>query len=496
MTDGSPILEVKNLSKRFPGVLALNNVSFELRAGEVHSLVGENGAGKSTLLSCINGLQKPSEGQIYISGRKTEFSNPVDAIRERLSMVHQELVLCPNLTVAENIFLGREPKRPGGLKDVARLESDAQKLLDRLRVPIDPSRRLGLLSLNEQQIVEICRALAADPKVIVFDEPSASLNDDQVSHLLQIIQDLKAQGLGVIYVSHRLKEVLDISDRITVLRDGQIVATETAADLDEHRLVSLMVGRERKPGESVYSSRDLGEVVLEARKIGNPQFQDISFSLRKGEILGIAGLLGCQREAVIRALFGAQKIDTGKLIVHGKEQHFRSPRDAIENGVALMAADRKQEGLVLGMTVADNISLPILDRIRSFGFLRRRSLTEVTREMIGLLAIKVSSFAQKVSQLSGGNQQKVVIGKWIARKSDIIIAEDPTRGVDVGAKFEIWRAVQSLADEGRSVILLTTELEEMMMVCDRILVMARGRMTGSFQRDEFSAEAIAHRFFA
>ncbi len=495
MTETSPLLEVKNLSKRFPGVLALNNVSFDLRAGEVHSLVGENGAGKSTLLSCINGLQKPSEGQIYLSGQKTEFNNPVDAIRERLSMVHQELVLCPNLTVAENIFLGREPKRRGGLKDVVRLENDARKLLDRLRVPIDPSRKLGLLSLNEQQIVEICRALAADPKVIVFDEPSASLNDDQVTHLLQIIHDLKAQGLGIIYVSHRLKEVLDISDRITVLRDGQIVATETAENLNERRLVSLMVGRESKPGESTYSHRDLGEVVLDAQQIGNQQFQDISFSLHKGEILGIAGLLGCQREAVIRALFGAQKIDSGKLVIHGREQRFRSPHDAIENGVALMAADRKQDGLVLSMTVEDNISLPILDRIRSFGFLRRRSLTEVTREMIELLAIKVSGFAQKISQLSGGNQQKVVIGKWIARKSDIIIAEDPTRGVDVGAKFEIWRAIQSLADEGRSVILLTTELEEMMMVCDRIVVMARGRITGSFQRDEFSAEAIAHRFF-
>lgn len=495
MTQPTALLEVKNISKVFPGVLALNDVTLDLRAGEVHSLVGENGAGKSTLLSCINGLQKPTSGQIYVDGQIAEFNRPVDAIGRRLSMVHQELVLCPNLTVAENIYLGREPTGRGGLKDTARLEKDARELLAQLRVPIDPARNLGLLSLNEQQIVEICRALAADPKVIVFDEPTASLNDDQVEHLLGIINDLRARGLGIIYVSHRLNEVLDISDRITVLRDGQIVATEAAAKLDQAKLVSLMVGRERKPGENAYSQRKLGEIVLDAQEIGNTHFKDVSFSLRKGEILGIAGLLGCQREAVVRSIFGAQKIDTGTLIIHGREQRFRSPHDAIKHGIAFMAADRKQEGLVLNMTVADNISLTILDRVKSFGFLRRRSVAEITRNMIELLAIKVSGFTQRVSQLSGGNQQKVVIGKWIARKSDIIIAEDPTRGVDVGAKFEIWRAIQSLADEGRSVILLTTELEEMMAACDRIIVMGRGRVTGSFQRKDFSAEAIAHRFF-
>lgn len=495
MIQAAPLLEVKNISKVFPGVLALDDVTFDLQAGEVHSLIGENGAGKSTLLSCINGLQKPTKGKIYVDGRIAEFNNPVDAIRQRLSMVHQELVLCPNLTVAENIYLGREPSGPGGLKDTARLEKDAAELLSQLRVPIDPSHKLGLLSLNEQQIVEICRALAADPKVIVFDEPTASLNDDQVEHLLGIIRDLKKRGLGIVYVSHRLNEVLEISDRITVLRDGQVIATEAAKGLNKGQLVSLMVGRKRKPGESAYSQRELGDIVLDAQQIGNTHFKDVSFSLRKGEILGIAGLLGCQREAVVRSLFGAQKIDTGKLIIHGRERQFRSPHDAIENGIAFMPADRKQEGLVLNMTVADNISLTILDRVRSLGFLQRRSVIETTRKMIDLLAIKVSGLTQRVSQLSGGNQQKVVIGKWIARTSDIIIAEDPTRGVDVGAKFEIWRAIQTLADEGRSVILLTTELEEMMAACDRIIVMGRGRVTGTFQREDFSAEAIAHRFF-
>ncbi len=497
MTASGPLLEVRGITKRFPGVTALSDVSFDLRAGEVHSLVGENGAGKSTLLSCINGLQMPSEGAIYLHGRKVVFTNPADAIRQRLSMVHQELVLCPNLTVAENIYLGREPSRRGGRSDRARMLRDAKALLSEIQVEIDPDRELGSLSLNEQQIVEICRALAANPKVIVFDEPTASLNDDQVEHLLEIIRGLKARGLGIVYVSHRLSEVLAISDRVTVLRDGRVVATEAAKDLDVSRLVALMVGREHKPGESSYHARELGPVVLEARSISQgDRFKDVSFTLRRGEILGIAGLLGCQREAVVRAVFGAEPIESGTLLVEGKERDFRSPHDAIDAGIAFMAADRKREGLVLSMGMADNISLTLLDRLGRLGFLQRRVLSKVTRETIESLSIKASSLTQRVSQLSGGNQQKVVIGKWIARKSNIILAEDPTRGVDVGAKFEIWRAIQSLAEEGRGVILLTTELEEMMLACDRIIVMGRGRVTGSFEREAFSAEAIAHCFFA
>ncbi|GAB5471113.1 MAG: sugar ABC transporter ATP-binding protein [Rhodospirillales bacterium] len=497
LAETDTLLEVRGITKRFPGVVALSDVSFDLKEGEVHSLVGENGAGKSTLLSCMNGLQVPSEGAIYLHGRKVAFSKPSDAIRERLSMVHQELVLCPNLTVAENIYLGREPAKSGGRADRARMLRDAKALLGEIQVEIDPDRELGSLSLNEQQIVEICRALAAKPKVIVFDEPTASLNDDQVEHLLEIIMGLKTRGLGIVYVSHRLSEVLEISDRVTVLRDGRVVTTEAAGDLDVGRLVSLMVGREHKPGESSYRRRDLGPVVLEARGIGQGnRFKDVSFTLRKGEILGIAGLLGCQREAVIRAVFGAESIDSGTLLIDGKEQVFHTPHDAIDAGIAFMAADRKREGLVLSMGMADNVSLTLLDRLGSLGFLQRGKLSKIARDTIGALSIKVSGLSQRVSELSGGNQQKVVIGKWIARKSKIVLAEDPTRGVDVGAKFEIWRAIQSLADEGRGVILLTTELEEMMLACDRILVMGRGRVTGSFEREEFSAEAIAHCFFA
>lgn len=496
MSGTHPLLEVCGVTKHFPGVIALRDVSFDLIAGEVHSLVGENGAGKSTLLSCINGLQQPTSGTIKIAGKQTNLSSPVDAIAHQLSMVHQELVLCPNMTVAENIFLGREPERAFGLNDKTRMVRDASAILERLQVDLDPNQKLGELSLNEQQIVEICRALVGDPKVIVFDEPTASLNDDQVRYLLDTIMKLKSQGLGIIYVSHRLNEVLEISDRISVLRDSQLVVTEPADGMNEQRLVSLMVGREHKPGETTYRKRDLGEVVLNASGIGHEGlFEDVSFDLRKGEIIGIAGLLGCQREAVVRAIFGARTIDSGTLSLHGVPAHFSSPREAIDAGIAFMAADRKHEGLVLGMSVSDNISLTILDRIKSFGFLQRRSLTQITRELVDLLAIKVSTFSQRVSQLSGGNQQKVVIGKWIARKSDVVIAEDPTRGVDVGAKSEIWRSIQTLADEGRSVILLTTELQEMVSACDKIIVMSRGRITGRFDRKDFSTEEIARCFF-
>lgn len=497
MDTAAPLLEVRSIRKTFPGVVALSDVTFDLRAGEVHALVGENGAGKSTLLSIINGLISPNSGEIRIEGNPVVLSEPAVALANHLALVHQELVLCPNLTVAENIFLGREPESKWIAGRRAAINKMAKELLDEIHVSLDPNRLVGDLSLNEQQIVEICRALASRPKVLIFDEPTASLNDDQVTHLLAIIRKLKASGLGIVYVSHRLGEVLDISDRVTVLRDGRVVGTRDIAGLTEGALVSLMVGREHKPGQSAYSERRLGPVALEARRIGKKGvFDDVSLEVRSGEIVGIAGLLGCQREAVVRAIFGATGIDSGEILVSGKPVVMRSPRDAIGHGIGFMPADRKGEGLVLPMSVGDNIGLTILKRLGFLGFLRRRRRNSAALEMVKLLAAKVSGLSQTVSQLSGGNQQKIVIGKWIARGGDIVIAEDPTRGVDVGAKFEIWRAVQNLAENGRAVLLVTTELQELMDACDRIVVMSRGRVTGHFRREEFSAEAIAHCFVA
>lgn len=493
----APLLEVKSIRKTFPGVVALSDVTFDLRAGEVHALVGENGAGKSTLLSIMNGLIAADSGEIRIGGEPVVLSDPTMALAKRLSLVHQELVLCPNLSVAENIFLGREPAARFGLNDRAALERMARDLLDEIHVDLDPSRPVGELSLNEQQIVEICRALAHRPRMLVFDEPTASLNDDQVVHLLSIIRKLKANGLGIVYVSHRLGEVLEISDRVTVLRDGRVVGTRDTAGLDDAALVSMMVGREHKPGETAYRERRHGDVALEAKGIGKAGvFDDVSLQVRAGEIVGIAGLLGCRREEVVRAIFGAAGIDHGEIRVHGKPVRLRSPRDGIAAGIGFMPADRKGEGLVLSMNVGDNLALTILRRLARLGWMKRRRRNAAAGGLVHKLAIKASGLGQLASQLSGGNQQKIVIGKWIARGGGVVIAEDPTRGVDIGAKFEIWRTIQALAEEGKAVLLLTTELQEMMDACDRIVVMSRGRITGHFERADFSAEAIAHRFVA
>ncbi|TPO12641.1 sugar ABC transporter ATP-binding protein [Mesorhizobium sp. B1-1-5] len=492
----APLLEVQSIRKTYPGVIALSDVTFDLKAGEVHALVGENGAGKSTLLSVMNGLVVPDSGEIRIDGQAVVLNDPTVALANRLALVHQELVLCPNLSVAENIFLGREPAGRLG-KTRAMLNRMAKDLLDQIHVNLDPSRAVGELSLNEQQIVEICRALACRPRVLVFDEPTASLNDDQVVHLLAVIRKLKANGLGIVYVSHRLSEVMQISDRVTVLRDGNVVATRDMAGLNEAALVALMVGREHKPGQSAYKERRCGDVALETKAIGKAGvFDDISLQVRTGEIVGIAGLLGCQREAVVRAIFGDQSIDRGEIRVQGRKVQLRSPRDAIAFGIGFMPADRKREGLILPMSVGDNVAMTILRRLGRLGFMKRRQRNATANSLVRTLAIKTNGLSQLASQLSGGNQQKIVIGKWIARGGDIVIAEDPTRGVDVGAKFEIWRTIQDLAEQGKAILLLTTELQEMMDACDRILVMSRGRVTGHFHRKDFSAEAIAHCFVA
>lgn len=491
----APLLEVRNITRTFPGVIALSHVDFDVLAGEVHALVGENGAGKSTLLSIINGLLPPDSGEIKLSGQTVSLNGPAEAIAHRLAMVHQELVLCPNLSVAENIFLGREREATGGSGRRSDLMKMAQVILDEIKVDLDPATPVGELSLNEQQIVEICRALSSRPKVLVFDEPTASLDDNQVAHLLEIIIKLRDAGLGIVYVSHRLNEIFAVADRVTVLRDGRTVGTVATPDIDERGLVSLMVGRNYDPAVSSYKPRDFGEVALEVAGLGvHGVFDAVTFSVRKGEILGLAGLLGCQREAVVRSIFGALPATCGTIKVHGKQVRLTTPRGAIAQGISFMPADRKEEGLVLEMSVEDNLTLTVLDRIRRLGFVHPRMRRTWADRLIRQLSTKVSSPRQPVKNLSGGNQQKVVIGKWVAREGDIIIAEDPTRGVDIGAKAEIWTALQDLAASGRAIILITTELEEMLGACDRIVVMNRGRISGAFDRPDFDAEAIAHRF--
>lgn len=492
MPGDAPLLEVHAIRKSFPGVVALADVSFDVLPGEVHALVGENGAGKSTLLAIMNGLQAPDSGEIRREGRPILLRNPSVARANRLALVHQELVLCPNLTVAENILLGQEPRDRFGRNNRKALHQAARRILETIHVDLDPGRLTGGLSLNEQQIVEICRALASDPQVLVFDEPTASLNDDQVGHLLAIIRKLRSKGLGIVYVSHRLSEVLDIADRITVLRDGRVIETLPAGEATEAKLIKLMVGRDQVPSQIAHAPRELGDVMLEARSIGAGKlFDDVSLEIRSGEIVGIAGLLGCQREAVMRALFGAQPIGRGEIRVKQKPRNFRSPKEAIAAGLGFLPADRKKEGLVLPMGVGDNIALTMLSRLSSLGFMRNGRKNRLTQDLIRSLSAKVSGVAQPAIELSGGNQQKIVIAKWIARGGDILLIEDPTRGVDVGAKPQIWRAVHELAGKGKAILLVTSELQELMDVSDRIIVMSRGRVTGHFTRGQFSVESIA-----
>lgn len=497
MVEAVPLLELRGIGKSFPGVRALDDVSFEVRAGEVHALVGENGAGKSTLLSCMNGVLQPDEGEILIDGQKVDLPGPAEAIAARLAMVHQELVLCSHLTVAQNIFLGREPRRAMGRVDRVAMNEQAREMLAQIGTDLDPEAKVGRLGLAEQQIVEICKALATDPKVIVLDEPTASLDDDQVEHLLEVVRGLRARGLGIVYVSHRLREVLSLADRMTVLRDGKVVITCSTEGLTEDSIISHMVGLAPASGGDHWTARAIGRPVMEvsgATTVG--RLSDVSLCVNSGEILGVAGLLGCYREDLAQVMFGALSLHRGEIRIEGSPVRLDSPRDAIAQGISFMPADRKRQGLVLGMNVVDNVTMASLPRLRRFGMLRRRKAREMTQEMISSLSIRASSLSQRVGQLSGGNQQKIVIAKWATGEGRVVIAEDPTRGVDVGAKAEIWFALKRMAEEGRALIVMTTELEEMMQVCDRIVVMSRGRISGEFRREEFSAERITACFFA
>ncbi|MGS0897211.1 sugar ABC transporter ATP-binding protein [Burkholderia stagnalis] len=489
----SPILEVAGIRKQFGSVVALDHVSFDVRAGEVHALVGENGAGKSTLLSIMNGLQRPNEGDMRLDGAPLAIDSPLAARRQGIALVHQEIALCPNMTVAENIFLGNEPRSRTGNIDTTAMDARARELLDAMRVPIEPGAMVSSLSLSQQQLVEICKALATRPRLLILDEPTASLTSEHVDTLLETCERLRATGLGIVYVSHRLEEVLRIADRITVLRDGRSVVHFGERGASIEAIVRAMVGRDL--GEH-FPERDAppqGRLLLEVDRLGaRGRFDDVSLQVRAGEIVGIAGLLGCEREAVIRALFGLQRVDTGEIRIDGVACRLTTPRRAVRRGLAYLPADRKAEGLVPAMSVHDNLALTTLRRLTQFGLISRRRRDAMSRAMIGRLDIKACDPSRGVVNLSGGNQQKVVLGKWLARDARVFVVEEPTRGVDVGGKPQIWQALQSVTTDGKGVLLVSSELPELMALCDRIVVMSRGRVTGSFTRAEFDAEVIAH----
>jgi ribose transport system ATP-binding protein len=493
MSDEAPLLEVTNLSKGFPGVQALDNVSFAVRAGEVHALVGENGAGKSTLLSIMSGLQQADAGEIRLHGNMVRLHGARDGRASGIALVHQELSLCPNMSVAENIFLGIEQRRTGGWVDYRKMHEAAAQLLGSIHAEIDPRTLVERLSLSEQQIVEICRAVALNPKVIVLDEPTASLGPDKVQDLLEIIRKLRDRGLGIIYVSHRLEEVMAIADRITVLRDGKLAGALTRTDASEDRLIRLMVGRELSAAPSRPKTARRA-TALEVRNLtARRGFLDVSLSVAEGEIVGIAGLMGCHREKLVRALFGLEPVEGGQILVQGRPVVISSPADAIRQGIGFAPADRKDEGLLLDMGVHDNTIIASLRDISRGGFFSFRGRQNLATRLVQRLGVKTPSLGARAATLSGGNQQKVVMAKWLASEPRVLLFDEPTRGVDVGAKAQIRDLLHELAANGMAILLTSSELPELIDVCDRILVMNRGRITGEFTRENFDAEEIGRR---
>jgi len=490
----SVILSIKSISKYFPGVKALDNVSFDVVKGHIHALVGENGAGKSTLIKILSGVYKANEGSISFKGKDVSISSPLEAQQLGISVVHQELKLVGTLSVAENIFLGR-PQLTDSLKLVSLVDwrkqyRKAKELLDRLNVHVDLNQTVNKLSVAQQQIVEICKALSFESDLIIMDEPSATLTVKELDVLFKILQMLKDRGVTIIYISHRLEEVFKIADRVTVLRDGRHIGTCEVNEVDRKLLISMMVGRELE-NEYPKQKFPMGDVLLEVKNLNRKNvLYDIGFSLKKGEVLGIAGLVGAGRTELARAIFGADKKTTGDIFISGKKVEINSVNDAISKKIALVPEDRKQHGLVLGMKVKENISLVGINKILKGLVLSRDKEKQLAQSFIEKLRIVTPSEEREVKYLSGGNQQKVVLAKWLAVDSDVIIFDEPTRGIDVGAKAEIYKLLNKLAEEGKGVIMISSELPEILGMCDRILVMHDGRITGEVVREDANQEVI------
>ncbi|HOV75734.1 MAG TPA: sugar ABC transporter ATP-binding protein [Candidatus Hydrogenedentes bacterium] len=485
------VLEMRNIVKRFPGVLALDNVQFDLRPREVHCLVGENGAGKSTLMKILSGAQPMDSGEIRLSGERVDIHSPHHAQQLGISMIYQEFNLSPYLSVAENIFLGREP-RIGKTPFInwSKMYADAREVLGRIRVEIDVRKPVNECSVAQQQMVEIAKAISFNSKIIVMDEPSATLTDHELRALFDLIRTLRRQDIGLVYISHRLEEIFEIGDRLTVMRDGQYIGTHAVCDLKRDDIIRMMVGRELKdefPKEIFTPGAERLRVEGLSR---HGAFNNVSFSLRAGEIVGLTGLVGAGRTEVARAIFGADTPDAGTLTLDGKPVTVASPQDAIRQGIGLLTEDRKGQGLVLGMTVRENTTLANLKSLVRILFVDRRRERAITEQYVKELQIKTPSIEQSAQNLSGGNQQKVVLAKWLFTESKILIFDEPTRGIDVGAKVEIYKLMNDLARRGACILMISSELPEVLGMCDRILVMHEGRLAGELSRAEATQERI------
>jgi ribose transport system ATP-binding protein len=491
----TPLISVKKLSKSFPGVRALHDVQFELMAGEVHALMGENGAGKSTLMKILAGVYTRDSGEILVGGEPAEFLSPRDAQAAGVGIIHQELQLMNHLTVAQNIFIGREPRgRLGLFLDEDKLNIEAREILTRMHVNLDPRAMVGELTVASQQMVEIAKALSFDSRVLIMDEPTSALNDAEIAELFRIIRELKGRGVGIVYISHKMDELKQIADRVTVLRDGEYVATVDATNTTVEAIIGMMVGRTLNDATPAARDAAQGETALEVRHLNaGPLVRDVSFTLRQGEILGFAGLMGAGRTEVARAVFGADPVESGEIFVKGAKASIKNPSDAVAHGIGYLSEDRKRFGLATGMDVESNIVMSNLRNFLSLNFfLRRARMRRRASHFINLLAIRTPSASQEVRLLSGGNQQKIVIAKWLERDCDVLFFDEPTRGIDVGAKNEIYKLLRSLADEGKAIVMISSELPEILRMSDRIVVMCEGRITGELSAKEATQERIMH----
>jgi ribose transport system ATP-binding protein len=478
----SPLISVLNVSKNFPGVRALSHVRFELLAGEVHALVGENGAGKSTLMKILAGVYSRDSGEILYNGEPVNFATPRAAQLMGIGIIHQELQLMNHLNVAQNIFIGREPRgRLGVFLDEEKLNRQAQKILAHMNLKLDPRAIVGGLTVAKQQMVEIAKALSFNSRVLIMDEPTAALNNTEIAELFNIIREFKARGVGIVYISHKMDELKQISDRVTVLRDGEYVATVPTATTSLDTIIGMMVGRTLMDDvEHPLVPPKRGDVALEVRDLNcGPLVRNVSFTLRRGEILGFAGLMGAGRTEVARAIFGADKLESGEIIVGGVAASIKTPAEAVALGIGYLSEDRKRFGLAVGMDVETNVVMATLAKHLKFNFfLRRQAIRTTVESFIRLLNIRTPSATQEVRLLSGGNQQKIVVAKWLARDCDVLFFDEPTRGIDVGAKAEIHKLLRSLADQGKAIVMISSELPEILRMSDRVVVMCEGRITG------------------
>ena len=483
---GEYILEVDNVRKEFPGVIALDDVQLKIRPGSVHALMGENGAGKSTLMKIIAGIYNPDKGEVRFAGKKLDIKTPIDALNSGIAMIHQELNLMNTMTVAENVWIRREPKNALGLIDHDQMNKQTQALFDELNLNLDPRAMVGDLTVAQKQMIEISKAVSYNSDVLIMDEPTSAITESEVERLFTIIRDLKSKGVGIVYITHKMDELFEIADELTVFRDGQYVGTEPASNVTKDDVIRMMVGREITDMFPKIEC-EIGDVALEVKHLSNGRhFKDVNFQLRRGEILGVAGLVGSGRSEVAEAIFGVKPADSGEIFINGEKVDITKPSDATQHGLAFLTEDRKESGCFLILDCLENIQMALITQgmVNKTGFVEQGKVTQMVEEYVEKLRIKTPSLSEIVENLSGGNQQKLLIARWLLTNPKILILDEPTRGIDVGAKSEIHRLITQLAGQGVAILMISSELPEVLGMSDRIMVMHEGCVSGFLDRSE------------